>query len=52
MQQDNYKHKDKQVMIDAIAEQWVNLVFAHVNAKNIPNKKLVRIKNKYEYNQQ
>lgn len=37
--------------IDAIAEQWVNLVFAHVMAKKLTNKKTIKINRKYEYAQ-
>ena len=34
----NYRYQDKENQIDAIAEQWVNLVFAHLNYKR-QNKK-------------
>lgn len=42
-------NKDKRVEIDAIAEQWANLVLVQVQAKKLSDKKLINIKNKYEY---
>lgn len=46
------KDKDKENRkIDAIAEQWVNLVFAHIMAKRLNEKPFIKIKNKYEYAQ-
>lgn len=46
------EHKDKkniQAEIDAIAEQWVNIVFAQIQAKKLATKKPIKIRNKYEY---
>lgn len=37
--------------IDAIAEQWVNLVLAHIGAKKLSDKKLINIKNEYGHPQ-
>jgi len=44
--------KDKQnnkPNIDAIAEQWVNLVLAHIRAKKLSKKEPITISNKYGY---
>lgn len=48
----DHKHNNQtkpQTKIDAIAEQWVNLVLAHVRAKRLSKKEQITIKNKYEY---
>ena len=48
----NQEHKDKKVLqakIDAIAEQWVNIVFAHLQEKKLATKKPINIHNKYEH---
>lgn len=37
-------NKDKRVGIDAIAEQWANLVLVQVQAKKLPHKELIKIK--------
>jgi len=49
MQQGKNKDKDKQAEIDAIAQQWVNIVFAQIQAKKLATKKTIKINNKYEY---
>jgi len=35
--------------IDAIADQWANLVLSHIRAKRLGNKKFISINKKYEY---
>lgn len=45
-------NKNKQAQIDAIAEQWVNIVFAHLQAKKLANKKLIKINKTYGYTTQ
>lgn len=37
--------------IDAISEQWVNLVLAHARTKRLSKKPFIKIKNKYECEQ-
>ena len=49
MQDQEHKDKDKQAKIDAIAQQWVNIVFAQIQAKKLATKKPIKINNKYEY---
>lgn len=49
---DNHKHKkpiNNQAQIDAIAEQWVHLVFAHLQAKKLATKKPIKINKTYGY---
>lgn len=41
--------KKSKISIDAIAEQWVNLVLVQVQAKKLPHKELIKIKTKYEH---
>ncbi len=45
------KDKSRQQTIDAIAEQWVNLIFEHVKAKRSLKKRLIKISNNHEYAQ-
>lgn len=40
-------NKYKQAQIDAIAEQWVHLVFAHLQAKKLAVKKPIKINKIY-----
>jgi len=50
--QDDHNHNNQtknQTKIDAIAEQWVNLVLAHIRAKKLSKKEPIKIKNKYDY---
>jgi len=49
VQTQSNKYIDKKKSIDAIAEQWVNIVLAHVRAKRLPKKEPIRINRKYEY---
>jgi len=49
MQQGKNKDKDKQAEIDAIAQQWVNIVFAHLQEKKLATKKPIKINNKYAH---
>ena len=49
MQQGKNKDKDKQAEIDAIAQQWVNIVFAQIQAKKLATKKPIKINNKYAH---
>ena len=44
-----YHYEDKKLSLDAIAEKWVNIVFAQIQAKKLATKKPIKINNKYEY---
>lgn len=41
-------NKNKQMKLESIAEQWVNLVLAQILAKKSPHKELIKIKTKDE----
>lgn len=43
---------DNEKKIDAIAEQWVNLVLAHVRAKRLGSKKQINVNKKHKYAKQ
>ena len=42
-------NNNKVKTLDSIAEQWVNLVLAHIRAKKLSKKEPIKIKNKYDY---